>query len=423
MGALNITPDLDVIVIGAGPSGLSAATKLARMGMQNILVVERELEAGGIPRHCGHPPFGMREFYRVHSGPRYANKLVRRAMDAGVNIMTGTSVIAIHPNGSLTASDDSGAFQLEAKRILLTTGVRETPRSARFISGMRPGSVMTTGALQSTVYLKNQRPFKNPVIVGTELVAFSALFTCRYAGIRPVAMIEDQHRITARKGSGLLPRLLGIPLRHNTTIKKIIGEHQVSGVELCSGNSDKDGSEQIACDGVIFTGQFVPEASLCRSGHLDIDALTAGPLVDQSGRCSDPAYFATGNLLRPVETAGWCWQEGKQVAAAIFNDLKQGEINRTSRRIIIDQNSTAQIKYVMPGCLSVEPGNTLATHSTTLQIRLNTAVKGTLELKQGSRKIASQAISSLPERRILMPIEIPTELDTSDQLSLSFKPA
>jgi flavin-dependent dehydrogenase len=81
--------EAEVIVIGGGPAGLGAATELARTG-RHVLVLEREAEAGGIPRHCGHYPFGMREFHRVLRGPDYAAQLVKTARAAGVTIRNRT---------------------------------------------------------------------------------------------------------------------------------------------------------------------------------------------------------------------------------------------------------------------------------------------------------------------------------------------
>ena len=60
---------VDVAIIGGGPAGLAAATALKSAGVKRVVVLEREAEAGGIPRHCGHPPFGVREFKRVMKGP------------------------------------------------------------------------------------------------------------------------------------------------------------------------------------------------------------------------------------------------------------------------------------------------------------------------------------------------------------------
>src|SRR3546814_15700379 len=95
--------------------------------------------------------------------------------------------------------------------LLLATGVRESSRAARLIGGQRPLGVVTTGALQSLVYLAGQRPFRRPVILGSELVSFSALLTCRHAGILPVAMVEEKPRTHARRFAAIIPRLFRVP--------------------------------------------------------------------------------------------------------------------------------------------------------------------------------------------------------------------
>ncbi len=112
---------------------------------------------------------------------------------------------------------------LSARAVLLATGVRETSRAARLIGGEKPGGVMSTAALQGIVYLNHQRPFLRPVIVGTELVAFSALLTCRHAGIKPVAMIEAGDRITARSPMIWLARLMGVPVYLRSQVTAILG--------------------------------------------------------------------------------------------------------------------------------------------------------------------------------------------------------
>ncbi len=144
------------------------------------------------------------------------------------------------------------------------------------------------------VYLKNRRPFDRPLIIGTELVSFSAILTCRNAGIRPVAMLGETDHITARWPCALFPRLVGIPLHLGTKLIRIEGDQRVTGAIVY----DSKGRERVfECDGVVLTGWFTPEASLARSGHLLVDPASGGPVVDQFGRCSDPVYFATGNQI------------------------------------------------------------------------------------------------------------------------------
>jgi thioredoxin reductase len=327
----------DVAIIGSGPSGLAAATLLKQSGIQQVVVLERESEAGGIPRHCGHPPFGIREFQRVLTGPKYAKKIVETAQNAGVNITLKTTVTMLGTGGKLSIVSPEGAKVLIAKRILLATGTRETPRSARMVPGSRALGICTTGALQSMVYLKNQIPFRRPVVIGTEIVSFSALLTCRNAGIKPVAMLEEKRRPHVRWPIYELTRWFGVPLLLQTGIVNILGNERVEAVQI----SDKNGKvREIVCDGVLFTGQYTPESSLVRVSHLEFDPETNSPVVDEFGRCSDPTYYAAGNVVQasrnqakvpifytaenfpnPVDDAGQCWSQGRTTAKNIAKDL------------------------------------------------------------------------------------------------------
>jgi NADPH-dependent 2,4-dienoyl-CoA reductase/sulfur reductase-like enzyme len=386
----------DVAVIGGGPAGLSAATTLKQRGVARVAVLEREPEAGGIPRHCGHPPFGMREFGRIHNGPRYAKKLVSRAQNAGVELRLRTTVVEARPDGQLLITSDRGLEEISAERVVIATGVRETPRSARLISGTRPLGVVNTGALQSMIYLRNQRPFDRPVILGTELVSFSAILTCRKAGIRPVAMLDEVGQVIARWPSALFPRLVGIPLHLGTRLVRIEGDKRVTGAVVV----DSAGRERtIDCDGVLLTGRFTPEAALARNGHLSVDLASGGPVVDQFGRCSDPVYFATGNLLRPVETAGWSWNEGRQTGCWVANDLA-GELPRHQSELQISITGPA-IKFSMPQRIALPLA---AAGMEDLQLRFSRVATGELVALNGKGIIWRRKLSVRPERRVLVPL-------------------
>ncbi len=387
---------IDVAVIGGGPAGLAAATELKRAGVARVAVLEREPQAGGIPRHCGHPPFGMREFGRVLRGPAYAARLVARARKAGVEIHTGTTVVALRPGGDLVLSVAQGMLEVSARRVILATGVREMPRSARLISGARVGGVLNTGALQALVHLQHRRPFRRPVIIGSELVAFSAVLTCRHAGIRPVAMIEANPRVTARWPSALLPRLTGVKLMTATRLAAIHGQTRVEAVTVCPSRGPE---RRIACDGVILSGGFTPEAALARMGHIEVDPATGGPVVDQWGRCSDDAYFATGNLLRPVETAGWSWCEGWRTGRWVAADLR-GALPRPQALLRLSVGD-ARLKYVMPQRIALPRADR---GMQALQLRVTRPVRGELVALDGSGAFWRTRIDARPERRILIPI-------------------
>lgn len=407
-----MTARFDVAIVGAGPAGLSAAIRLHHRGIRRIVVLEREDEAGGIPRHCGHPPFGLREFGRLLTGPSYARRLRETAERAGIEIRLRHSITGLHPSGTLGFASPSGPGMLSAQRVILATGARETPRSTRLVSGMRPVGILNTGALQAYVHISGLIPFRRPVIVGTELVSLSALATCRSHGISPVAVVEEKPGPTARWPLTLFPRLLGVPTYYAARIEGISGSPRVESVDIHLA----DGSTRtIACDGVLFTGGFVPEASLVRASTLEFDPASGGPVVDQDGRCSDPAYFAAGNVLRPIETAGWSFREGRKIADAVADDLVTTP--RIRQRLIRIATGPG-IRYALPQRISVyEQGACLPP----LQMRVDKALHGRLTICNEAGVLGSQRICSRPERRILVnrsEIAIP---DGTNELKLEIR--
>jgi NADPH-dependent 2,4-dienoyl-CoA reductase/sulfur reductase-like enzyme len=227
-----------VVIIGAGPAGLTAARVLRHNGIRDVLVLERAAVAGGLPRHCGHPGFGLLDFRRVWSGPAYAQRLIEAARS--VEIIANATVTRIEPNGRIEIATHAGLETIESRAILIATGIRESPRSARFVSGARPWGVTTTGAFQDMVYVGAMRPFGRPVIVGTELVSFSAILTARHAGIHPVAMIEEGDRIVARRPLDLASRsLFGVPILTRTRLLRINGLDRVESAEI-----ERDGTRR-----------------------------------------------------------------------------------------------------------------------------------------------------------------------------------
>jgi len=385
-----------VAVVGSGPSGLALAIELKRQGIEHVVVLEREAQAGGVPRHCGHYPFGLREHTRLLTGPDYANTNVAAAINVGVDIRTHASVIAIHQGGQLSITTPAGLQELQAERVVLCTGVRESTRAQRLIGGDRPTGVVSTGALQSLVYLQGMRPFKTPVILGSELVSFSAISTCRHVGIKPVAMVEELERIVTHRVLQPYLALQGVSLHVSASSLKIVGRKQVEALEYID---IKGATQHIECDGVIISGRFRPEASLLQQSHLELDAGTGGPVVDQFGQCSDPAYFSAGNLLRPAESAGWCWQEGKMTAQRIVYDLasQHRPVSAHVKLVSVDP----AIRFVLPQRLSLTDRSG---GMKSMQIGLQEPVTGYIRAVVDGQQVWRERLQSRPVRRIQKPL-------------------
>jgi thioredoxin reductase len=314
---------VDVLVVGGGPAGLAAAIELRRLGATRVVVLEREQQAGGIPRHSDHLGFGLRDMRRILRGPAYAERYARFAKDAGVEVRTGTSVTGWAGPHVLELTSADGRMQLSAQAVLLATGCRERPRAARLVPGSRPLGVLTTGPLQQFVHLHHQPVGRRAVVVGAEHVSFSAVLTLAHAGARTVAMVTDQPRHqTYAPLAWLVAGRRGVPVLTSSAVTQILGRRRVEAVEVV--DLVGGGFRQIACDTVVFTGDWIPEHELARSAGLAMDPGTRAPRVDGALRTSAPGVFAAGNLLHGAETADVAALSGRHAARAVDAFLRSG---------------------------------------------------------------------------------------------------
>ena len=297
----------NVVIIGGGPAGLAAALELHVRGAKDVVVLEREHETGGIPRHCGHRGFGLYKNYGLLTGPNMAAKL--RADTAALDIRTSTTVLEFNMRGNMRVQTPAGVVEMSADKIILATGARETSRAARLIGGNKLKGVMNTGEFQQRVYLNHEKPFTRPVIIGSEWVSFSNVLTCKHAGIKPVAMIAEtsQHEAPAYFAAGA-KILFGTAMIRNAKIISIRGNKHVEAIEILEGARPRI----IECDGVIITGKFRSENALYSSGFLERDG--DAPRVTDNFRTSRPNIFAVGNVLGALETAGMCMKRGQEIA-------------------------------------------------------------------------------------------------------------
>ena len=307
-------PEARVVVVGAGPSGLTAATALRRAGVGTVTVIEREQHAGGVPRHTDHLGFGMRDLHRVLRGPAYAARLAADAVASGAEVRCGVTVVDVGGD-HVTLADGT---RLDADAVVLATGVRERPRSARLVPGDRPGGVLTTGAVQQLTALHHRDVGTRAVIVGAEHVSFSAIWSLGHGGCRTVAMVtplpRDQTYAPMRWFTAGVRR---VPVHTGRTVVEIIGRPRVRAVRL------DDGTE-LACDTVVFTGDWVPVHELARLAGATVVPVSKAPATTSGFHTSVTGLFAIGNLVHPAETADVCALDGRRAAQSITAWLADG---------------------------------------------------------------------------------------------------
>ncbi len=316
----------DVLIVGAGPAGLAAAVELRRLGAGRVLVADRDEAAGGIPRHSAHTGFGARVLRRVLSGPAYAGWYAGGAAAAGADIRLGTTVTGwdgpAGPGGAppgdsgphrLTLASAAGVQTVHARAVLLATGCRERPRTARLVPGDRPPGIMTTGELQRRVYLAGQRLPGRALVVGAEHVSFSAMVTLAHAGAQVVALVTGRPRHTSYPAFALAAQWRWhVPVWPGTVVQRVTGRGRLEGVELA--DTRTGAARFVPCDLVVFTGDWIPDHELARAAGLAMDPGTRGPAVDTGLETSVPGVFAAGNLVHAAETADIAALGGRHAA-------------------------------------------------------------------------------------------------------------
>jgi thioredoxin reductase len=374
-----------VVVVGGGPAGLAAAIELRRRGVANVVVLERDERAGGVPRHCDHTGFGVRDLRRVLGGPAYAARYVARAERTGVEIRTATTATGWAGRTSLDVTSPRGVERLDADAVVLATGCRERPRSARLVPGTRPLGVFTTGALQQLVHLQHAHPGRRAVVVGAEHVSFSAVMTLAEGGCHTVAMVTEHRRHqTYAPFKWIAAR--GVPIVAGRRVAEIRGRERVEAVAL-------DDGRVLACDTVVFTGDWIPDHELARRGGIAIDPSTRGPASDQQGRTSVPGVFAAGNLVHAAEAADMAAVGGHRVARHVATFLER----RTWPSDVVRNVVEPPLRWVWPTALDPD-----VAPSREFLLRVETFVDAaTLTITQGTVELWAKRLWRLvPNRSI-----------------------
>jgi thioredoxin reductase len=282
------------------------------------------------------------------SGPNYAKRLADDALAVGADVRTESMVTGWDGDQTLWITSPEGRYRMQARAIVLATGARERPRTARMVPGDRPSGVLTTGQLQNLVYVHGHRFSGTAVVVGAELVSWSAVLTLRHAGSQIALMTTEHARPESYAAFTMAGRVgLSVPVATRTSVTRIIGHDQVRGVEVQDLVTGK--RSVVPCDIVVFTGDWIPDLELARLRGVEMDVGHRGPVVDSALRTSADGVFAVGNLIHPVDTADVAALDGRHVAGQVANHLKGPAPRQYGFRITVRQPFT----WVSPGVISI----------------------------------------------------------------------
>ena len=353
----------DLIIIGGGPAGLAAAVSARKEGVENILILERDRELGGILNQCIHNGFGLHTFKEELTGPEYAWRFIQQVEELQIPYKLHTMVLDIRDgeNGKtvMAMNREDGLMMLTARAVILAMGCRERPRGALNIPGYRPAGIYTAGTAQRLVNMEGYMPGREVVILGSGDIGLimARRMTLEGAKVKVVAELMPFSGGLQRNIVQCLDDF-DIPLKLSHTVIDIQGKERVTGITLAEVDENRKpipGTEEFyVCDTLLLSCGLIPENELSGKIGVELSRITSGPVVNESLETNVPGVFACGNVLHVHDLVDYVSEEAARAgacAAAYIRGEKEKEDTKEIPVFAVDGVRYTVPQTIRPACM------------------------------------------------------------------------
>ncbi len=417
----------DVVVVGSGPGGLAAALAAKENGAEKVLIIERDVELGGILLQCIHNGFGVEIFKEDMPGPSYAQHFIDKVNSSGIDTLLDSMVLQATSDMRLYVTNRRGGIrEIQGKALVFAMGCRERTRAQIRLPGTRPAGVYTAGTAQRWVNVEGYMPGKRFVILGSGDIGMIMARRLTFEGAKVERVLEIMPYI-----SGLMRNYVqclqdfDIPLQLRHTVKRIIGNDRVEAVEIAAVDKNFNyipGSEEIVpCDTLLLSVGLIPENELSRQAGVTLSTVTSGPVVDSHFQTSVPGIFAAGNVVHVYDLVDWVTEAGYAAGrgAALF---VQSKLPAARKHIKIAAGEN--VRYVVPQLIDPQA----LTQPISLQMRVAQPIESPvwIEASDGNKLVQRRKLAyARPGEMITLESkpESCAEIAGSDTLTISINEA
>ena len=386
-----------LVIIGGGPAGLAAAAAAKKAGLDDILILERDSQLGGILNQCIHNGFGLHTFKEELTGPEYASRFIDQVNELEIPYRLNSMVLDVDKDKNVTyVSSEDGLQTINADAIVLAMGCRERPRGALSIPGTRPAGIYSAGTAQKLTTIDGEMPGREVVILGSGDIGLimARRMTLEGAKVHVVAELMPY--------SGGLKRNIvqclddyDIPLKLSHTVTNIKGRERVESVTIAEVDENRKpipGTEiEYPCDTLLLSCGLIPENELSKEADVEISRITNGPVVNESLETNVPGIFACGNVLHVHDLVDFVSQEaakaGEVAARYVLEGIPESEHE-------IDIKTGGLVRYTVP--FKVDPNR--MDENTIVRFRVGNVLKGGFVnvYVDGERKIHKKRMIMAP---------------------------